>query len=168
MQTQQLTSFAPKHSYWFNTPQARRAIEKLDLLLLVIEALDIKAQQELPMISKRLDLYKIFPNYVEIWKSRCHNPMRKSCRNSPIPNNTFDALLLLLSSMSEQFYPQIRELLSSKIPESISKEKWSSFCSRLDELISERMNIRRGAVRKYLHFSLEIDSGIFEERSSLI
>ncbi len=132
------------------TSKGRRAIEKLDLLLLTIEALDINAPISLTSISRSLELDHIFPNHVEIWKSRCHNPMRKSSRNAPINRESFDALLFLLSTMSQRFYPQIRQLLSSKDSKTLYEKRWSEFCYRFDDLISERMNIRRGAVKKYL------------------
>ena len=91
----------------FQTTNGRRAIEKLDLLLLAIESLDIRASQSLITVTKNLDLLGVFPNYVEIWKTRCHNPLRKSYRNSPISIESFEALLLVLSSMANRFYAQI-------------------------------------------------------------
>ena len=100
--------------FGIQTTKNRRAIEKLDLLLLAIEAVDINASVSLASISKSVDLNHIFPNFVEIWKSRCHNPMRKSTRNSPITTESFEALIRLLSNLSLRFYPKIRNLLSSR------------------------------------------------------
>ncbi|AAP99952.1 MULTISPECIES: DUF3038 domain-containing protein [Prochlorococcus] len=140
------------------TAKSRRAIEKVDLLLLAIEAIDINASQTLAFASRNLQLDKTFPNYVEIWKSRCHNPMRKSTRNAPITKESFDALVVLLSNMAEKFHPQIRELLSINSNQFDYNNRWSSFSSRLDQLINERMNVRRGAVKKYLSYSADSNS----------
>ncbi len=142
-----------QHALGLQTSKGRRAIEKLDLLLLAVEALDIRAPYALEQEFQNIDTTHTFSNGVEIWKSRCHNPMRKSTRNSPISKKSFEALLLLLSSLSQIFYPQIRELLSTKTPEAFKSYKWQEFCSRFDDLINERMNIRRASVKKYLEKS---------------
>ncbi len=132
------------------TIKNRRAIEKLDLLLLAIEAVDINASVSISSLTNTIELEHIFPNYVEVWKSRCHNPMRRSSRNSPISRESFDALLLLLSKLSQRFYPQIRNLLSSSSSNLDNQYIWSQFCYRFEELISERLNSRRVAVKNYL------------------
>ena len=132
------------------TSKGRHAIEKLDLLLLAVEALDITAPYVLAQTYQRIEGSSRFSNSVDIWKSRCHNPMRKFARNSPIQREYFEALLILLSSMSQNFYPQIRELISTKTPDSRRNYKWNQFCLRFDELINERLNIRREAVKTYL------------------
>ena len=120
---------------------------------MAIEALDITAPYVLAQANQEIESSHSFSNGVDIWKSRCHNPMRKFTRNSPIPRESFEALLILLSSMSQRFYPKIRELLSTKSPESFKRYKWDEFCQRFDELIQERMNIRREGVKKYLEES---------------
>ena len=135
------------------TTKNRRAIEKLDLLLLAIEAVDINASVSLASISKSVDLNHIFPNFVEIWKSRCHNPMRKSTRNAPITTESFEALIRLLSNLSLRFYPQIRNLLSSRTSQLYNQKDWNDFCSRFEDLISERLNPRRMSVKKYMNYS---------------
>ena len=104
----------------------------------------------LSSISNSLELNQIFPNYVEVWKSRCHNPMRKSTRSAPITRQSFQALLVLLSKLSQIFYPQIRNLLSSSNASLNSEYDWNQFCIRFEDLISERLNPRRMAVKKYL------------------
>ncbi len=52
--------------------------------------------------------------------------------------------------MTQQAYPKIRELLSTKGSNQYKLEKWKNYCLRFEELIYERMNVRRGSVRKYL------------------
>ncbi len=135
--------------------KGRRAIEKLDLLLLCLEALDISAPHVLSQYSQQIQSSSKFQNDVQIWTSRCHNPMRKFSRNTPIPQQSYESLLVLLSLMARRFYPDIRQLLSTKTPSSLKEKKWTDFSTRLDNLIYERMNIRRGAVKKYLYNSKE-------------
>ena len=44
----------------------------------------------------------------------------------------------------------LHQLLSSREPESLTKERWSLIDQRLRALIAERMNLRRGAVQRLL------------------
>ena len=52
--------------------------------------------------------------------------------------------------MAENLYPLIRQLLSSKEPETLTQERWSLFTSRLKSLIRERMNIQRSYITSLL------------------
>ncbi|KGG15227.1 MULTISPECIES: DUF3038 domain-containing protein [unclassified Prochlorococcus] len=146
-----MTSLITHNFLGFQTSKVRRALEKIDLLFLAIEAIDINASQSFDFASRKLDLLTVFPNSIEIWKSRCHNPIRRSARNSSISTESFNALLVLLSSMTGQLYPQIRVLLSTRGYDPMNDIKFEQFRTRFSELISERMNLRRGAVRKYLN-----------------
>ncbi len=145
-----LNIIVPCPLFGMQSTKWRRAIEKIDLLFLTLEALDVSSSQSFGYIAKDLEISHVFPNYVAIWKSRCHNPLRRSSRNTVLSNESFEGLVRILSSMSNQFYPKIRELLTSKSSTQYRYEKWNKFCVRLDELITERMNVRRGLVKKYL------------------
>ena len=57
---------------------SRQSIEKLDLLILILETIDLNGIQSLFAISNKLNLNNIFPNKVSIWKLRNNNPLRKS------------------------------------------------------------------------------------------
>jgi len=134
----------------YSSSLGRSGIERLDLLLLAMESLDIKFSENLSIESQTHNLKHYFPNRVELWKYRAHNPMRKTYITGKLSKDTFDALTLLLSQMSNKHYPLIRQFLSSKEPIEISIARWNNFRTRFNSLISERMNIRRGAVKKYL------------------
>ncbi|WP_269622980.1 DUF3038 domain-containing protein [Prochlorococcus marinus] len=140
----------PNKDFSINTSTARKAIEKLDMLLLCIESIDVNASQEFLVVSEQLHLKKYFPNYVIFWKSRCHNPMRKATTNEKLSLASFEALIVLISSMSERYSSKIRELISSRTPSSFHNSNWEAFSVRFSQLISERMNIRREAVQNYL------------------
>ncbi len=133
-----------------NRSLGRRGMERLDLLLLVIEALDLNGSQAMLWTSNKLGLNDYFPNPVELWKSRCHNPLRKATRRGSLDTDESEALILLICSMSERIYPLLRQLISSKEPEKTNNSRWEVFYERLNELINERYNIRKGAVRKLL------------------
>jgi len=136
--------------YLAKTTLGRRGLERLDLLLLVIEALDLNGSQAMLWTSNSLGLDVYFPNPVELWKYRCHNPLRRATRRGILEPAQSEALILLICSMSERIYPTLRQLISSKEPEITNMNKWKLFSSRFNDLIEERFNIRRSAVQKLL------------------
>ncbi len=139
----------------------RRGLERLDLLLLVIESLDFNGAEAMLFSCEELGLKDIFPNRVELWKLRCHNPLRRTTRRGALTYFESDALILLLCSMADRLYPLIHQLLSSKEPETINSQRWHLFQERLSELIKERMNPRRGGVKRFL--SATSSSNIYKD-----
>ena len=131
-------------------PLPRRGLERLDLMLLCMEALDLNGGKAMVWMSEQLGYAGLFPNRVELWKRRCHNPLRRSCRRGEVPVAETDALIRIICVMADRLYPMLRSLLSSSEPESVAKERWDLFQGRLGELIQERMNPRRSGVQKLL------------------
>ncbi len=129
---------------------SRRGLERLDLMLLSVEALDLNGGEAMVWMAGQLGLGAIFPNRVELWKRRCHNPLRLSCRRGVLSESETDALITLLCAMADRLYPMLRQLLSGSEPEAVSLQRWSLFQGRLDELVRERFNPRRGGVQKLL------------------
>lgn len=129
----------------------RRGLERLDLLLLVIEALEPTSGESLFWEIGNLGLFNEFPNRVELWKCRCYNPQRKTARRGELKSENIEGLILLLCSMSDKLYPIIHQLLCTREPQSISQSRWNNLEKRLHELIEERMNMRRGAVYNLLN-----------------
>ena len=129
---------------------ARRGLERLDLLLLVIEALDLNGGEAMIWSLRNLGFESMFPNRVELWKRRCHNPLRRVARRGSLSTNETDALITLLCSMSNRLYPLLHQLLSSKEPTEINLQRWNLVEERLRDLLEERMNPRRGAVQRLL------------------
>ena len=136
---------------------SRKGLERLDLLLLVVESIDLNGSQSMLYLSGQLGLENQLPNLVEIWKKRCTNPLRKINRRARLSSSESDALILLVCTMAERVYPVLRQLLSSREPESLSLERWKIFHERFTDLIHERMNIRRAAVKKLLQPDLSKD-----------
>tara|TARA_Y100001968_G_scaffold323400_1_gene361012 strand:- start:28 stop:615 length:588 start_codon:yes stop_codon:yes gene_type:complete len=139
---------------------AKDAPKKLDFLLLVIETLQINATDSLFMKAKDLGFSSDYYNRVKFWKIRCSNPFRKSHSFSTLTTDQVDCLVLLISSMAEILYPLIRQLLSSKESETLNKERWTIFNSRIKSLVKERMNVQRSYINSLLN---DTSSDFFRE-----
>ncbi|MCP9841093.1 DUF3038 domain-containing protein [Synechococcus sp. J7-Johnson] len=129
---------------------SRRGLERLDLMLLSVEALDLNGGEAMVWMANQLGFGSLFPNRVELWKRRCYNPLRLACRRGVLSEAETDALISLLCAMADRLYPMLRQLLSASEPEPVTQQRWQLFRSRLDELVRERLNPRRGGVQKLL------------------
>ena len=130
---------------------SRQSIEKLDLLLLILETIDLNGIQSLYAISNRLNLNYVLPNKITIWKLRNNNPLRKSYLNNNIKLVEFDALIKITVEMSRYLYPYIREILKSKEDNEKNSVTWNEFKKRFIELINERFNKDSMRVKKILN-----------------
>jgi len=130
---------------------SRQSIEKLDLLLLILETIDLNGIQSLYDLSIKLNLNNVLPNKITIWKLRNNNPLRKSYVNNNIQTDEFNALIKITVEMSRYLYPYIREILKSK--EDLEKNSiiWNDFNKRFIELIKERFNLDSMRVKKLLN-----------------
>lgn len=131
-------------------PLPRRGLERLDLLLLCLEALDLNGGEAMVWLSEQLGYQNLFPNRVELWKQRCHNPLRRACRRGELSVEHSDALIRILCLMADRLYPMLRALLSSQEPAELSQQRWQLFEERLAALLRERMNPRRSGVQQLL------------------
>ena len=138
-------------SGYLNCSIAKDASRKLDFLILVIETLQINATDSLFLKAKNIGLSDEFTSRVQFWKIRCSNPLRKSHTFSSLSSEQIDSLVELISSMAENLYPLIRQLLSSKESKTLNQERWFLFSSRLKSLISERMNVKRSYITSLLN-----------------
>ena len=134
----------------FNCEISKDAPKKLDFLILVIETLQINATESLLLKAKNIGLSKDFSNRVQFWKMRSSNPLRKSYAFSSLTSDQIDSLVELISSMADNLYPLIRQLLSSKESKTLNKERWFLFSVRLKSLIRERMNLQRSYISSLL------------------
>ena len=130
---------------------SRKSIEKLDLLLLILETIDLNGIHSLYSLSIRLNLDNVLPNKVTIWKLRNNNPLRKSYVTNNIKLNEFDALIRITVEMSKYLYPYIREILKSKEDIEENSVIWNDFNKRFIELIKERFNVDSMRVKKLLN-----------------
>ncbi len=123
---------------------------KLDFLILVIETLQINASDSLLLKAKDIGLSEQFSSRVQFWKMRCSNPLRNTHTFTSLSSVQIDSIVELISSMAENLYPLIRQLLSSKESKTLNEERWYLFTSRLKSLIRERMNIQRSFIATLL------------------
>ena len=129
------------------SPLPRKGLERLDLLLLCVEALDLNGGETLVWMGQNLGFSSLFPDRVSLWKLRSHNPLRRICRRGSPEAVETDALIRLLCAMADRVYPLARGLLSSQEPADRNQQHWQLFEERLSELLRERMNLRRSSVR---------------------
>lgn len=101
-------------------------------------------------LSEQLGYQSLFPNRVELWKQRCHNPLRRACRRGELASEHSDALIRILCLMADRLYPMLRALLSSQEPPELNQQRWQLFEERLGSLLRERMNPRRSGVQQLL------------------
>lgn len=128
----------------------RRGLERLDLLLLAVEALDLNGGEAMVWVSRQLGYGELFPDRVALWTRRCHNPLRRATRRGELPGGECEALIHLVCAMAERLYPMLRQLLSGAEPLEVNAHRWGLFHSRLNDLLRERMNPRRSGVQRLL------------------
>jgi hypothetical protein len=128
----------------------RRGLERLDLLLLSVEALDLNGGEAMVWMSEQMGFTSLFPNRVELWKRRCTNPLRRTTRRGALEPAETDALIRILCALADRLYPLLRGLLSTAEPPEVLSQRWALFRGRLAELIRERMNPRRSGVQLLL------------------
>ncbi|MEB3261990.1 MAG: DUF3038 domain-containing protein [Cyanobacteriota bacterium] len=128
----------------------RRGLERLDLLLLAVEALDLNSGEAMLWMGEQLGFSNLFPNRVALWKRRCSNPLRRTPNRDALDPGESEALIRILCAMADRVYPLLRALLSSAEPPEITHQRWGLFQSRFTELVRERLNPRRGAVQALL------------------
>ena len=129
----------------------RRGLERLDLLLLMVEALDFNGGEAMLRATRQFGYDDLFPNRVELWKRRCTNPLRRSTRRTPLSGVEIEALIRIVCAMADRLYPKLHQLLSTREPVELTQQRWALVDQRVRDLIAERMNLRRGAVQRLLN-----------------
>jgi hypothetical protein len=137
------------------TRLSRRGLERLDLLLLSVEALDLNGGEAMVWMCEQLGFSVLFPDRVSLWKSRCHNPLRRTTRRGVLSELETDALIRILCALADRLYPMLHQLLSSAEPAELNDQRWSLFQNRLVDLVKERMNPRRTSVQRLVDPDLD-------------
>ena len=129
---------------------SREALQRLDLLLLALETIDLNGAESLYSLSGKLNLNKVIPNKVTIWKLRNNNPLRNSFTIININLEEFEALVKLTAEMAKFLYPYIRQILQSRDDFIRNPNAWNEFKNRYIELIRERFNTNSMKVKRLL------------------
>jgi len=140
-----------------SSPRAHvRIQQKIDLILLALEALELGGSEYMLKTAKELQLKNIIKNRVILWRLRCSNPWRRSYTRDELSLEQAKGLVAIACSRANQLKVLIRQLL---IAEHQMKEKGfplesnfrlSEYLERFRAHFASRMNPRRAKVAFYL------------------
>jgi len=132
-----------------------RTKQRLDLILLALEALELGASEKMLATARELGLTEIIKHRVALWRLRCTNPWRRSHARSAMALDEAKALAIIASDRARQLTVAIRQLL---LAEQQMREKGlpleqhfrlSEYLERFRAHFRGRMNPRRARVAAY-------------------
>ncbi len=130
--------------------------QKIELILLAIEALELGGSEYMLAMAKELELEEIIKNRVVLWRLRCSNPWRRSYTRNLLQLEQAKALVAIATYIARRLTVAIRELL---LAEQQMREKelpleqnfrLSWYLERFEAHFRSRMNPRRAKVATYL------------------
>jgi len=133
-----------------------RIQQRLDLVLLAIEALELGGSEYMLATARELDLASVIDNRVTLWRLRCTNPWRRSYTRSTLSLRQAKALAIVASHRARQLTVLIRQLLLAK--QQVEEKglpieqhfRLSEYLERFRAHFRSRMNARRAKVAFYL------------------
>jgi hypothetical protein len=140
-----------------------RIQQKIDLMLLAIEALELGASEQFLATAKQLDLQEIIKNRIVLWRLRCTNPWRRSYLRNSLTLEQAKALVIIASYRAKQLIVPIRNLL---LAEQQMRDKelpvdnhflLSEYLEQFRSHFRSRMNPRRAKVAVYLSSEDELN-----------
>jgi Protein of unknown function (DUF3038) len=142
---------------------AIRIQQKIDLMLLAIEALELGASEQFLATAKQLELQGIIKNRIVLWRLRCTNSWRRSYMRNNLTLDQAKALVIIASYRAKQLTVPIRNLL---IAEQQMRDKGlpvdnhfvlSEYLEQFRSHFRSRMNPRRAKVAFYLSSEDELN-----------
>jgi Protein of unknown function (DUF3038) len=132
-----------------------RVKQRLDLILLALEALELGASEKMLVAAKELELGEIIKHRVILWNLRRTNPWRRSRSRSAMSIDEAKALTVVACSRSRQLTVPIRQLLLAE--QQIRQKRLpleqhfrlSEYLERFRAHFRSRMNPRRARVAAY-------------------
>ncbi|MDJ0725649.1 MAG: DUF3038 domain-containing protein [Prochloraceae cyanobacterium] len=130
--------------------------QKIDLLLLAIEALELGGSEYMLELAKELGLRSLIKNRVVLWRLRCSNPWRRSYTRNNLTFEEAKALVTIASKMAQRLTVSIRELLLAEQhirSKGLALEqhfRLSDYLERFRAHFKSRMNPRRAKIDSYL------------------
>lgn len=147
----------------------RRARMQIDLILLAIEALALGSSEQMLVVVKELELEKIIPNRVALWRIRSTNPLRLYSQRQPLTQAEAKALVMIACSLTRRVTVRLRQLLldyqqlqEKQLPVE-QHLQLSVYLERFRSYFRSRMNLRRAAV-----IALESDEQLNDLAMSLL
>ncbi len=133
-----------------------RMQQRLDLLLLALEALELGGSEYMLSTAQDLELQSVIDNRVTLWRLRCTNPWRRSYTRNTLNIPQAKALVIIISYRARQLTMLIRQLLSAH--QDIQAKglpvdqhfRLSEYLDRFRTHFRSRMNPRRAKVADYL------------------
>ena len=134
----------------------RRTRVQIDLLMLAIEALDLKTSESLPSIAEELALQEVIHNRVTLWRMRSTNPLRRyGSQYSDLNQDQAKAMVVLTCYASRRLMVLIQQLIA--VQEQLQRRNlpWESsfrlseYLERFRAHFRSRMNPKRSAVVIY-------------------
>lgn len=133
----------------------RRTRLQIDLILLAIEALNLRGSEDILAVAKELELQSIIKNRVVLWRMRSTNPLRRFSQRRSLSLEEAKALVLIGCHLARRLTVSIRQLLMDF--EQLRKKqlpldhhlRLSEYLERFRVHFRSRMNPRRAAVMAY-------------------
>jgi hypothetical protein len=133
----------------------RRTRTQIDLILLALEALNLKGSEDILALSRQLELQEIIKNRVVLWQQRSTNPWRRFSQRRPLTQAEAKALVTIACQLSRRWTVPIRQLLQEydKLQQTQSAIAQSPnvayYLERFRKHFRSRMNPRRSGVIAY-------------------
>lgn len=133
-----------------------RMQQRIDLLLLALEALELGGSEYMLSTAQDLELQSVIDNRVTLWRLRCTNPWRRSYTRNTLNIPQAKALVIIINYRARQLTMLIRQLLSAH--QDIQAKglpvdqhfRLSEYLDRFRTHFRSRMNPRRAKVAHYL------------------
>lgn len=133
----------------------RRTRLQIDLILLAIEALDLRGSEAFLAVTKELELQDIIKNRVVLWRLRSTNPLRKFSQRRPLSLVEAKALVAIACYLARRMTVTMRQLLvdyqqlrEKQVPLE-NHLRLSDYLERFRAHFRSRMNPRRSGVLVY-------------------
>lgn len=151
-----------------------RTAQRLDLMLLALEALAIGGAERMLAAAKTLQLKDIIKNRVVVWRLRCTNPSRRSYHRQPLTLEQAKALVIIAGDLTRQRSSLIRHLLLAE-QQMLQKGlplghhfRLSEYLERFRSHYRARMNPRRAKVEMYLSSEEKLNALALELLNKLL
>jgi hypothetical protein len=137
--------------------------QQIDLLLLAVEALELGASEKILATINQLELTRIIPGRIALWRLRCSNPWRRSYTRNNLTVEQAKTLVILAAFRAKDLEPLIRHLLDAE-QQMRDKQlpienhfRLSEYLERFRAHFRSRMNARRTKIAFYLQSESELN-----------
>lgn len=130
--------------------------QRLDLLLLALEALQLGGSEYMLATAKELGLESVIKNRISLWRLRCTNPWRKCYTRESLNLTQTKALVFITAESAKKFVIPLRQLLvavqqmKDKNMPLETNFRLSEYFTRFKAHFFSRMNPLRAKVSVYL------------------